>query len=412
VRAGPFALAASLAIAGGAVVPPGAGADSCVGQPGCPYSAVSSIFQSPQLSAMSASSAGLVWVLGPKALVALDENGNVQGATTTPDAAQTGIAAAPDGSAANITNTSLGSVATFLSNGAFRGNFSSKGTGPGQLVNPGPIARDAKNNVYVGDTAHGIQKFNAKRTVVAVADAPPGATSMATDGSSVLLAAGSPSVPSVTRYTSALDPASSFPLPATIENPQIAIDTIGDLWVSDELADVVYQFTATGELLSVIGGLGATLGSFNQPSGATVDGSDDLYVSDTGNARIQKFTLIDAASATLAQDSTVTSTLRSRRGRASGLVTFAPIKMHCETRGMSSCRGSLTLIHQGKKVGGASFSIHDGRTAAVRVPVTGSARKRIAAGTDTDVLVEIRTASADSSRPRKVRRTHTLRAGR
>jgi hypothetical protein len=396
--------------AGALLAPAGATADSCVGQPGCPYTSVASVLSTPfPAGPVAASSKGPVVAMAPNEVIAFSPSGDIQGAWNPPDPASRSIAIDPAGAGLNITNTNLGSVATFLPDGAFLGNFSSKGSGPGQLIGPDAIARDAKNNVYVGDTAHGVQKFNAKRKVVAVANAPPGVTSMALDGSaSIVLAAATPSVPSVTRYTSALAPVGSFALPGAIENPQIAVDAIGDIYVSDPLADVVYQYSGAGDLLSTFGGLGGTLGSFKQPAGVTVDGSDNLYVGDSGNARVQRFALIDAAAATLAESATAIS---AARGRGSGTAAAAAIKVHCEVRGLPDCTGTLSVRLAGQSAGTGTFTIKDGRTEAVPVRLSSAAKRRLAKRRNAAVQVEIRTRTRDAARPRVVRRPHTLRAG-
>jgi tripartite motif-containing protein 71 len=76
----------------------------------------------------------------------------------------------------------------------------------------------------------------------------------------------------------------------------LAIDSEGNIWIADTGNDRVEKFTDDGEYLDQFGsfGSGYTLyseghGKFDSPSGIALDASDNVYVSDSGNYRIQKF---------------------------------------------------------------------------------------------------------------------------
>ena len=72
----------------------------------------------------------------------------------------------------------------------------------------------------------------------------------------------------------------------------------GLVWIVDSGNHRVQQLTyrrgdvteLTGRAQLVIGGRGAGRGEFESPSGAAVDSKSNLYVADTGNKRVQKFT--------------------------------------------------------------------------------------------------------------------------
>jgi sugar lactone lactonase YvrE len=379
-----------------ALGPAMAAADSCAGQPGCPYKSVVSILPQPlKLGPLAVSSDGDVFALasGSQGVIHLTPDGQIAAAWTASGRKPLGIATDARGSAVYITNSDKGDVDTFLATGAYRGSF-----GSGQLTTPIAIARDAANNLYVGDAAHGIQKFNSARKVIATTDAAPGGTGLALAGTgSLLLVGAAPGLPSVARYTTSLTPTDTFALPAGIGFPQVAVDSIGDIYVSDQLSDTVYQYAASGHLLTTFGGLGKTLGSFDQPSGLGIDGSDNLYASDTGNSRIQKFALIEAASTTLAQG-------------AAGAARAARLRVHCEARGSSRCSGTLRVLHAGRPVGDGRFSLPDGATGAVRARIRRRAGRRLAHGRDIAVQVELRTRQPGGMGTRILRHRQVLRA--
>jgi sugar lactone lactonase YvrE len=70
----------------------------------------------------------------------------------------------------------------------------------------------------------------------------------------------------------------------------VAITAAGEI-VMVELLPQVQVWSATGEVLHTWGTFGAGPSQFNIPAGILVDGSDNIYVSDTLNGRLQKFDL-------------------------------------------------------------------------------------------------------------------------
>ena len=76
-----------------------------------------------------------------------------------------------------------------------------------------------------------------------------------------------------------------------LEGPSgIEFDSNDDLYVVDSRNDRVQKFTKQGRYLLGWGGPGDGPGRFNRPWGVTVDSSDCVYVADWGNNRVQKFT--------------------------------------------------------------------------------------------------------------------------
>ncbi len=78
----------------------------------------------------------------------------------------------------------------------------------------------------------------------------------------------------------------------------VAYDSKGNLFLSDAYSNVVYKLTKTGGTGSspqfgkpslFVGSIGAKLGQFQNIFDVAVDGSDNVFIADTGNQRIQKF---------------------------------------------------------------------------------------------------------------------------
>ena len=70
----------------------------------------------------------------------------------------------------------------------------------------------------------------------------------------------------------------------------ISFDSNDDLYVVDSRNDRVQKFTKQGDYLLGWGSSGAAPGRFDRPWGITVDRTGDVYVADWGNDRVQKFT--------------------------------------------------------------------------------------------------------------------------
>lgn len=72
-----------------------------------------------------------------------------------------------------------------------------------------------------------------------------------------------------------------------LEPSGIAVNKIGEIYISDRSANSIYRLSPDFEFQSAEGGVGATLGTFNRPMGLACDQALNLYVADSGNRRIQ-----------------------------------------------------------------------------------------------------------------------------
>lgn len=70
----------------------------------------------------------------------------------------------------------------------------------------------------------------------------------------------------------------------------VAIDGDGNVYVADSNNDRIQKFSSTGAFIAKWGSAGNGDGQFNDPTGISIDGNWNVYVADSGNNRIQKFT--------------------------------------------------------------------------------------------------------------------------
>jgi streptogramin lyase len=69
----------------------------------------------------------------------------------------------------------------------------------------------------------------------------------------------------------------------------MAFDAEENLYVADTLNHRVQKFTKDGQFLSAFGSHGTASGEFDMPWGVAVDAEGSIYVSDWRNDRVQKF---------------------------------------------------------------------------------------------------------------------------
>jgi len=91
----------------------------------------------------------------------------------------------------------------------------------------------------------------------------------------------------------------NFPLPAAFGTYSagsnyhmgIAVDPVGNIWLVSQQVNSLFQLNGvSGTLINQFGASGSGNGQFNTPTGVCVDANGNIWVSDTANHRIQKFT--------------------------------------------------------------------------------------------------------------------------
>lgn len=70
----------------------------------------------------------------------------------------------------------------------------------------------------------------------------------------------------------------------------IAVDSQGNVYVADSQNHRIQKFDSEGTFITAWGSPGEAPGQFSEPWGIAVGGDDNIYVADTWNHRIQKFT--------------------------------------------------------------------------------------------------------------------------
>ncbi|MDE1767661.1 MAG: PEFG-CTERM sorting domain-containing protein, partial [Thaumarchaeota archaeon] len=78
----------------------------------------------------------------------------------------------------------------------------------------------------------------------------------------------------------------------------IAVDSVGDVYVSDTGNYRIEKFTSTGQFITKIGSSCTDNRQFNTPSGIAIDSIGDVYVSDAVAENIQKFSISNSTANT------------------------------------------------------------------------------------------------------------------
>ena len=103
--------------------------------------------------------------------------------------------------------------------------------------------------------------------------------------------------------------------------PGLGSDSSGNIFVADTGNHRIQKFTSTGTFLTKWGNPGTGNGKFLFPGGVIVDPTGDVYVADSDNNRIQKF-----AYGTIPANSTLNV---SKTGQGAGTITSVPSGIDC-----------------------------------------------------------------------------------
>ncbi len=136
----------------------------------------------------------------------------------------------------------------------YTSQFGSAGSGDGQFTNPGQIAKDSSNNIYVVDSGNNrVQKFDNNGNYLS-------------------------------QFGSGGSGDGQFATPLGI-----VIDNSDNIYVADSGNNRIQKFNSSGGYIGEFGSTGSGDGQFNFPTGMSLDSSGNIYVADTGNSRIQIF---------------------------------------------------------------------------------------------------------------------------
>ena len=176
-----------------------------------------------------------------------------------------------------------------------------KGDGPGQFMRPSGIALSPEGYVYVSDAKKNtVQVFAPERSPVPSVEVMPPRESVnllnevnvkasdvcwwgdvlyavSSEDNAIYVIEGS----SVRRMITGMDK-------YRLKGPSgIAIDRDGYIWVSDTGNDRILKFSQDGKPVAEYGGPGSREGRFSSPRGIYISSKGIVYIADSGNGRIQ-----------------------------------------------------------------------------------------------------------------------------
>jgi tripartite motif-containing protein 71 len=192
----------------------------------------------------------------------------------------TAVAVAPNGDVFVLErySNSVNRVQRFDGLGNYVTTWGAYGTGNGQFVHPKGIAVDSLGNVYVADTGNDrIQEFDDSGNLL-TQWSTTNPTGVAVDSSDVIYVAGNNNI---YRFNTSGAPLTSWALAGAVG---VAVDGANNIWV-----------TTTGNAIKKYDNLGATLlgtygsGVLSAPQSISIAPGGKVYVADTGNGRVQRF---------------------------------------------------------------------------------------------------------------------------
>ena len=189
------------------------------------------------------------------------------------------------------------------------GGSGASSSAPGEFSGPRGVAVTASGRVYVVDERQQLQALDSLGTPVAgfppIALGSglgqlkhPSGVATAADGTIFVVDNNNNRIQ---KFTATGQPLGGWgrwgTAPGRFDYPEggIAIDTAGNVYVADSFNHRIQKFTASGQFLAEYGRkldgkpvAGVAPGEFGRPTGVAIDGAGNMYVSERGNARVQK----------------------------------------------------------------------------------------------------------------------------
>jgi len=181
-----------------------------------------------------------------------------------------------------------------------------RGTGPGRFIKQVGLAVDSEGNLYVADSGnHRIQKFDSEGGFIAEVGSlgegkgefnEPWGVAVDSEGNLYVADTWNNRIQKFDHDLNFLSqwgqPASdlSNPKPYDFWGPRdVATDAEGNVWVADTGNSRVLKFTSDGTFLTALGEPGTETRQLREPVGIEIAPNGDVFVADAWNSRIQKF---------------------------------------------------------------------------------------------------------------------------
>ena len=206
-----------------------------------------------------------------------------------------------------VADTGNDQVQEFSPEGKLIRHFGEEGSEDGQLSEPNAIAIGSGGEVYVADKGNWrIEEFTAEGEFVRTWGSPeesgylllPSGLDTDSEGDVWVLQPGIPAFnikPRVQEFTAEGEFIAAHYIAEGAEEGQLdhpeglAIDSSDDLWIADTENDRLERFSPEGEFLSAFGEEGSEAGQLSNPQGIAIDSEGHLWVTDAGNDRVQAF---------------------------------------------------------------------------------------------------------------------------
>lgn len=180
--------------------------------------------------------------------------------------------------------------------------FGQQGSAPGQFSHPAGVASDPAGNLYIADVGNNrIQKLSQDGTPIAQTAADLGLNQphgVALDAQGNVYVADTWNH-RILKLDSQLKLLASWGSAATsldtnepsqLWGPRdLTVDAKGNVWVADTGTARIQEFDSSGRVLLIFGRHGSGPGLFQEPSSIAIAPNGHIFVADYGNARIQRF---------------------------------------------------------------------------------------------------------------------------
>jgi len=216
-----------------------------------------------------------------------------------------GVAADSSGNV-YVTDSSNSRVEKFDGSGNLILKWGTQGSGNGQFNGPGGIAVDSSGNVYVTDYGNSrVQKFDSSGNFILKWGTQGSGNGqflypswIAVDGSGNVYVNDVGNF-RIEKFGSSGNFILTWPIGVMYFASEVAVDSSGNVYLADSGNNRIVKFTSTGTATLTWGCLnsgsgngcpnGSGDGQFHDPVGVATDSSGNVYVTDEGNSRVEKF---------------------------------------------------------------------------------------------------------------------------